>query len=54
MGAALLMLFGFQMMLNAILLDIQSVPESPLCERWETEIREPVAQHLEAVEHKLP
>lgn len=54
MGAALLMLFGFQMMLNAILLDIQSVPESPLCERWETEIREPVAQHLEAVGHETP
>jgi dolichol-phosphate mannosyltransferase len=33
MAAALLMLFGFQMLLNAILLDIQSVPVSPLCDR---------------------
>lgn len=33
MAAALLMLFGFQMILNAILLDIQSVPRSPLCDR---------------------
>jgi len=33
MAAALLMLFGFQMLLNAILLDIQSVPVRPLCDR---------------------
>jgi dolichol-phosphate mannosyltransferase len=32
MAAALLMLFGFQMILNAILLDIQSVPWSSLCD----------------------
>ncbi len=38
MTAALLMLFGFQMILNAILLDIQSVPYSPLCERLVMEV----------------
>lgn len=54
MGAALLMLFGFQMMLNAVLLDIQSVPDTPLCERWEIEIREPASQHLEVVGQEKP
>jgi len=38
MAAALLMLFGFQMILNAILLDIQSVPYSPLCDRLVIEL----------------
>ncbi len=49
MGAALLMLFGFQMMLNAILLDIQSVPHSPLCDRLEIQVRNNDAQHLQAL-----
>ena len=33
MTAALPVLLGFQMLMNAILLDIQSVPSTPLCER---------------------
>lgn len=49
MGAALLMLFGFQMVLNAILLDIQSLPDSPLCERWEVQVRDDVTQRVEAL-----
>jgi len=49
MGAALLMLFGFQMMLNAILLDIQSVPHSPLCDTLEIQVRNDDAQHLQAL-----
>jgi hypothetical protein len=49
MGAALLMLFGFQMVLNAILLDIQSVPHSPLCDRLEIQVRNHDAQHLQAL-----
>src|SRR3989442_3285355 len=49
MGAALLMLFGFQMVLNAILLDIQSVPQSPLCDRFEIQIRDQVVQQKEAL-----
>ena len=48
MGAALLMLFGFQMVLNAIVLDIQSVPHSPLCDRLEIQVRDQVTQHVEA------
>ena len=36
MTAALPVLLGFQMMMNAILLDIQSVPSLPLCEKLNT------------------
>src|SRR2546429_6486109 len=49
MGAALLMLFGFQMVLNAILLDIQSVPRSPLCDRLEIHTRDHAPEHTEAL-----
>jgi glycosyltransferase involved in cell wall biosynthesis len=49
MAAGLLMLFGFQMVLNAILLDIQSVPDSPLCERWENQVSDHVTQRVEAL-----
>ena len=52
MGAALLMLFGFQMLLNAILLDIQSVPDSPLCDRLEIEVREYAAPHIKAFQNE--
>lgn len=38
MTAALLILLGFQMILNAILLDIQSVPTTPLCERYQNDV----------------
>jgi hypothetical protein len=31
---------------------LQSAPDSALCDRWEIEIREPVAPHLEAVGHE--
>ena len=36
MTAALPVLLGFQMMMNAILLDIQSVPSVPVCEKLNT------------------
>jgi len=36
MTAALPILLGFQMMMNAILLDIQSVPSVPMCEKLNT------------------
>ena len=35
MTAALPIFLGFQMVINALLLDIQSVPVVPLCERFE-------------------
>ena len=34
MTAALPIFLGFQMVINALLLDIQSVPVIPLCERF--------------------
>ena len=34
LGAALPVLLGFQMMANAAVLDIQSVPSVPLCEKF--------------------
>lgn len=37
MGSALLILLGFQMILNAVLLDIQSVPRIPLSEKYEAD-----------------
>lgn len=38
MTAVLLILLGFQMILNAILLDIQSVTTLPLCEKYQTDV----------------
>lgn len=34
MAAALLILLGFQMLLNAVLLDVQAVPAVPLCDKF--------------------
>ena len=50
MAAALLMLFGFQMILNAILLDIQSVPYSPLCDRLVIEPADRAISEMSALE----
>jgi hypothetical protein len=33
LAVALPMFLGFQMLMNALLLDIQSVPRTPLCEK---------------------
>ena len=35
MLAALPIIIGFQMLMNAILLEIQSVPTKPLCDKFE-------------------
>jgi dolichol-phosphate mannosyltransferase len=50
MAAALSILFGFQMILNAILLDIQSVPYSPLCDRLVIEPADRAIQEMRALE----
>jgi glycosyltransferase involved in cell wall biosynthesis len=53
MGAALLILLGLQMILNAILLDIQSVPTNPLCEKYQmsltTDVETQKSSFLEAI-----